>query len=407
MIFGIKESPKQMKISVKRRIVPGLILALVMVLFMTTALAKTTVMYITSPNGASVNMRSGPSKDHRVVMTLEEGTRVSMVSEEGEWAKIQLDKEEGYVMKSYLSSEDPTSDDDLTGKTLFVKSPNSMPVNMRSGAGKDNSPVGQLVTGTEVTVLSRNGDWTEIKVKSTGDTGFIMTDYLVKQNPYAPGTGTTTAYIVSENGGDINIRSQSDSGSPVVVKVPSGTPATVLNTGSVWTKVTVDGGTGFVLTEFVTNTLPKGDGADDGKKTKIMFVKSPNSMPVNMRAARGRGEKVIAELVTGTAVEVLSQDANWSEVSVNGKTGYIMNTYLVTNMPGDVDPSAAYTAYVTTPNHGTVRVRYGAGAGYGVVTTLEEGTKVKVISTVQGWARVSVDKIEGYINLDYLTTQKP
>ncbi len=393
----------------------GLILVVALLFVNAAALAKTTDKYILSINSAPVNLRSGPSTDTRILTKLETGTKIKVIKDEGEWTKIEVNGIEGYVMTIFVTNTDPgggkvTTDNIREGKTVYVVSPNSMPVNMRSGPGRDKPVVSKLVTATQVKVLETGDEWTKIRVLSTGDEGYIQTVYLTKSNPYSGNNSTggiQIVYIGSDNGGDVNIRSEARSDSPVVVRVPTGSTATLINSGSIWTKVEVDGGTGFVRTEYVSNTPFPGDGEDDKTKTKFMFVKSPNSMPVNLRLGPNKSEKILAELVTGTSVQVLSSDGNWSQVTVGSKTGYIMNAYLVKDVPSILDAAKAYTAYVTTPNHGTVRVRVGAGTGYEVVTTLEEGTAVKVLTTVQGWARVRVGNVEGFINEKYLSKKKP
>ena len=393
-----------------RKIRAGLVLLIFITLvFAVSAAWAKGDLFITSTNQADVNMRSGPSKDHRVVATLGSGTKVTLISKEGDWAKISVNGTEGYVMTIFLSEKDPAKNDDQKNSEGYIQSPNSMPVNLREGPGRSTKVTGTLVTGTEVSLLGKEGDWTKVKVKTDGQTGYVLTSYIVSQNPYSSRNGSKTTYptvyIVSDNGGAVNIRETPD-GKPVA-QVPSGTEATLVNPGSVWSKVEVDGASGYVKNEYISNEPVRGDAEDDNDKTKIMYVKSTNSKPVNMRKENSRSSEVIGELVTGTVVEVLSADASWSQVRVNGQKGYVMNAYLVSEMSSAMTSSKSYKAYVTTPNQGTVRMRNGAGTGYGVVTTLKYGTEVTVLAQVKDWARVRCGEWEGYINMKYLTNKKP
>ena len=385
------------------------ILAMLMVFLAQSAWAKTSYMYISSSNNAPVNLRSGPGRDYRVVLSLETGCRVEVLGQDGEWTQVRVDETEGYVMTLFLSEKDPLEEAGL--KEAYIQSTNSMPVNLRAGAGRNQKIIGTLVTGTQVTVIGESGEWSEIQVTGTDTTGYVLTSFLTPRNPYGSSesgkhTGKTV-YIGSENGGSVNVRETASSDGTIVTRVPTWTEATLITPGSIWTKVQVDGATGFVRTEYVSTSPVKGDVEDDGDETKIMFVQSTDSWPVNLREGRGRGTRIIETLVTGTQVTVLSSDANWSKVTVGGKTGYIMNMYLVSKIPSSAMTEKSYTAYVKTENHGTVRMRNGAGMGYGVVTVLDFGTEVRVLSEIKDWARVRCGQFEGYISLKYLSTTKP
>ena len=135
------------------------------------------------------------------------------------------------------------------------------------------------------------------------------------------------------------------------------------------------------------------------------YVLSSDSMAVNFREGANRSAKVIDRLVTGTEVKVLSTEGSWSKIEVNGKTGYMMNMYLIETQP--IPYQGGKISYVSAPNGGTVRMRLGAGTGYDVVTTLETGTQVEVFASVQGWARVKCGSSEGYIDERYLSDTKP
>ena len=112
-----------------------------------------------------------------------------------------------------------------------------------------------------------------------------------------------------------------------------------------------------------------------------------------------------SEFEPGTEVKVLSTEGSWSKVEVNGKTGYMMNMYLIETQP--IPYKGGKISYVSAPKGGTVRMRLGAGTGYDVVTTLETGTKVEVFASVQGWARVKCGSSEGYIDERYLSDTQP
>ena len=61
-----------------------------------------------------------------------------------------------------------------------------------------------------------------------------------------------------------------------------------------------------------------------------------------------------------------------------------------------------YTEYVVSTNGGRLNVRKEPNKSADIITKLENGKTVKVISSENGWAKVSTDFGEGYVSLDYL-----
>ena len=378
-----------------KRLFAFLLMVMLTCLLLAAASADS-VQYIVSSNSSPVNVRGAASRDSSVVAKLKTGTQVTVIGEEGNWSHIQYDGRYGYVMSIFLSSRDPSIKVD---SQRYVKSPNSMPVNVREDAGKDSKVTAKLVTGTEVTVTEVGEEWIGIRVQGSGEEGYVLASFLTRDNPYEESTGKNSGivYLVSENDGSINIREKADKTSKLVDQVPSGTQAELISAGSVWSKIQTDEGiTGFVINDLISRT----PASPDEQKSVFMYVVSPDSMSVNFRASNSRSSKVVDQLVTGTKVEVLSSDATWSEIEVNGKTGYIMNMYLSKDTP--VEYQKGTTATVSAPDGGTVRMRYGAGKGYDVVTKVESGTKVEVLASIKGWARVRWGSYEGYIDEQYL-----
>ncbi|MBO5537205.1 MAG: SH3 domain-containing protein [Clostridia bacterium] len=69
--------------------------------------------------------------------------------------------------------------------------------------------------------------------------------------------------------------------------------------------------------------------------------------------------------------------------------------------------AASATLYYVTGNR--VRVRSGPGTDYDIVSHLDRGDKIDVISTSGGWARMTLysGSDEGYISTKYISRNKP
>lgn len=58
------------------------------------------IAYVKAEGG--LNMRSGPGTDYEKVVLIDDGAKVEIISEDGEWTKIRYNGKEGWVKSSYL-----------------------------------------------------------------------------------------------------------------------------------------------------------------------------------------------------------------------------------------------------------------------------------------------------------------
>jgi len=138
-----------------------------------------------------------------------------------------------------------------------------------------------------------------------------------------------------------------------------------------------------------------------------MSMVLPNSLAVfqakvnadSLYLRQSPGGAVITTLSKGTTVAVLNNSSSWYKVSVNGKEGYVSGEYLTgttaTNVAlgtGTVKCSSSVN-FRSAPN--TSSTSYGE---------LKNGTAVTVLSTSNGWSKVSYAGTTGYISADYLVT---
>ncbi|MBQ8160985.1 MAG: SH3 domain-containing protein [Clostridia bacterium] len=284
-----------------------------------------------------------------------------------------------------------------TARAAYILSPNSAPVNVRVNPGVDQGLLRTAKTGTEVTVLEPGDEWTKILIG--GQEGYVLTDYLTETDPLSDDpVDDGKRYVISPNSAPVNVRREPSTSSESIMQVVTGTEVEVIEPGDEWTEIEVDGEDGYILTDFLSEEDPY---APENEDDSIRYVRSPNSAPVNFREQPSTRGKLIAQLVTGTEVTLLDETGEWSRVMLGDQMGYIFTEYL-TRTQQTTYTSAVY-AYVVSPNGGDVRVRYGAGTTYHVMTTVQPGTEVQVLAVQSGWARVRFDDKEGYIDVNYLS----
>ena len=113
---------------------------------------------------------------------------------------------------------------------------------------------------------------------------------------------------------------------------------------------------------------------------------------VNFRSGPSTSYSSLGSFNKGDKVEYLRTSGSWVKVKYNNKTGYVYGSY--------VGNYATITQYVTAT---TLNVRSGAGTSYSVLGSLSKGTKVEVISTTNGWSKISYNGSTGYVSSQYLS----
>ena len=116
---------------------------------------------------------------------------------------------------------------------------------------------------------------------------------------------------------------------------------------------------------------------------------------LNVRTGPSPSNYAFTQLKKGTKVQVLSQSGGWAKVSVNGKTGYVYDSYLDIKTTNTATDTKTVTAYWLT-------VRTGPSANYKAIDYLKKGTKVDVIQYSGDWVKIKVNGKVGYVHGDYL-----
>ena len=138
-----------------------------------------------------------------------------------------------------------------------------------------------------------------------------------------------------------------------------------------------------------------------------MSMVLPNSLAVfqakvnadSLYLRQSPGGAVITTLSKGTTVAVLNNSSSWYKVSVNGKEGYVSGEYLTGTTATDV---ALGTGTVKCSS--SVNFRSAPNTSSTSYGELKNGTAVTVLSTSNGWSKVSYAGKAGYISADYLVT---
>ena len=143
---------------------------------------------------------------------------------------------------------------------------------LRSSGSEKASVIDAFPRGTKVQVLERGDDWTKVKV--SGKTGYMMSDYLKfssakedsdpkssssssssasSSSSSSSSDGKKTMKVWTESGSRLNLREGPGMDYDVLGSYRPGTRVTVLQRRSAWTKVSIDGKVGYMGSQYLVN----------------------------------------------------------------------------------------------------------------------------------------------------------
>jgi len=268
------------------------------------------------------------------------------------------------------------------------------------------SPGGAVITtlskGTTVAVLNNSSSW--YKVSVNGKEGYVSGEYLTGTTATNVALGTGTVKCSSS----VNFRSAPNTSSTSYGELKNGTKVNVVGVSSGWYKVTYNGKTGYIHPDYITlasssagtalapsNPVPSPPGTAGTVKC---------SSSVNLRSEANTSSSILAELKNGTKITVVSTANGWCKVTYSGKTGYIKQDYVSTTGSASNNTSASTGTAAVVKCSSTVNFRSASSTSSTILGELKNGTAVTVLSTSNGWSKVSYAGKTGYISADYLVT---
>ena len=268
------------------------------------------------------------------------------------------------------------------------------------------SPGGAVITtlskGTTVAVLNNSSSW--YKVSVNGKEGYVSGEYLTGTTATDVALGTGTVKCSSS----VNFRSAPNTSSTSYGELKNGTKVNVVGVSSGWYKVTYNGKTGYIHPDYITLASSSAGTAIAPSNTVTSTTGTAGtvkcSSSVNLRSEANTSSSILAELKNGTAVTVVSTANGWCKVTCSGKTGYIKSDYVSTTGSASNNTSASTGTAAVVKCSSTVNFRSSASTSSTILGELKNGTAITVLSTSNGWSKVSYAGKTGYISADYLVT---
>ncbi|MBQ1946451.1 MAG: SH3 domain-containing protein [Clostridia bacterium] len=386
-----------------------------------------------SSESTSLNMRTAANLSSTVMMEIPRGAMVIVTKESGDWCAVRYRGMNGYCMTKYLTlgitGDKEPAEDVLTARVTTE----SGSLNLRKSASKSAKILTTIPRNTVITVIERGKTWSEVKYN--GKTGFVMNEFLTfgdseelpdSGSSTKPGTDSTTKYSkakVTTASGSLNLRKKASSSATILTTIPRHTVIDVLDIDGTWTKVTYNGKTGYVKSTFLTYLDDTADtpSVPDTPTTPPAEDKDPayarvttESGSLNLRKKASSSANILTTIPRHEVIEVISRDGKWTKVTYNGKTGYVMSSFLtfLDEAPEEKpeedekeEESTAQMAQVTTKK-GSLNLRKRASSSSSILTTVPQYAYIQVISRDGSWTKVTYNGYTGYVMTSFLTFVK-
>lgn len=385
--------------------------------------------------GGSLNLRASQSTSARILASIPEGTRLTILDKASAWSRTTYSGKTGWVMNKFLSfkvdggetetqkpdteTNTPAPDQGGTDNTPTATYATVVggKLNMRASKSTSSALIRQLAEYTRVEVLSKGTEWT--KIKHNGDTGYVLTKYL-SFGTSSGGTEETTANVKTPSG-SLNLRADANGNARVILQIPQGSTVTVVKKLGSWCAVVYSGNSGFVMTKYLdmnasssTTQPPATQGTATPTPTptptpppkptpdstgNAAWVKTPSGK-LNLRQSASSNAKVIAELQQGAEVKVLSRGTTWTQVSIATIKGYVMTQYLTWNEPAATDTPGK--RMVVSTGSGSLNLRNNNSSNATVILTIPNKSAVYVLEKGAKWSEVSYCGVVGYVMNSFL-----
>ena len=280
--------------NITKYVVASIIMLLLIVLSNEVQAATATV------TADTLNLRSGASTDSSIVKLLNEGDELEVLSDEGDWIRVNSDGAEGYVSKEYVEMNDES--ETTTSETPTTENPTT------PETPKEENP-------------------------QTGST-----------------TGTTTAVTSAKLNKDSQIRILPLINSNILENIAQGAEVKVITSTNKWTFIETDTISGWLLNtdlgEQTTSnntetpsTEPETNSNDEKSNTETntnnndtiydeSVTKYVSGSSVYVRAEPSTDSDIVVSLIRNTDVTVVGENGNWYKIKYRDYEGYISKDFV-------------------------------------------------------------------------------
>lgn len=243
-------------------------------------------------------------------------------------------------------------------------------LNTNSGLRKlsdADSPIYKMYAkGTDVIVYKTVGN--SYYVKIAGESGYVDKSAVTMGN-------AVTNYSV-------NFRVSGSTSAAIISTLSKGTRVSVVSKSGGWYKAVVNETVGYISSDYVVK-----DSVGTVSKVTDNIVSFNNE--AKLFSSASTGSSVIGNYSIGVEAKLLKLGEAFSQITVDGKTGYVETKFLRRG-----------NAYI---NSYSVLMRKSASTSSSLIKTLSIGDRVTIVGTSESWTKIVCSGISGYVYSKYVT----
>ena len=215
--------------------------------FLNTAEKQQTAIVRTN-TGIGLNLREEPSTEGTIITSVKNGGEVVVLQKGTNWSRVSVGTHEGFMSTHFGNAP---AQQPATGKIAVVNNPRDTQVlNLRQSASLDAKVLDYYRNGVKVTILKAGSTWHKVQVED-GKVGYMMAKYLKVTND-TTSVQPFQAKVINVNGGSyVNFRKGASLSASIIDRIDVGTSVTVIEHGTDWCKVVIDGVEGYMSTWFL------------------------------------------------------------------------------------------------------------------------------------------------------------
>ncbi|MBQ4040623.1 MAG: SH3 domain-containing protein [Oscillospiraceae bacterium] len=301
-------------------------------------------------------------------------------------------------------------------------------LNIRSGPGTNYSIVDTVKNGEIVVIIEKStSEW--YRINYDGTVGYVSSRYLknvlTAENFDAEGTVNDTS---------VRYRTGPSTSHTSLGTIPKGTEVDIIGINNGWYKLTYNGTTGYMRSDYIDLGGAAAEDKDDEKEEDTTTETTPEDTTtstetavnkkgsvtgnyVRFRSAPSLTSAIIRLLNKGAAVDVVAEVDGWYKITYGGKTGYMSSDYITlssdttssettkpeTSTPSTSEPDVEAMDEVGYVTGNYVRMRKGASTTDAIITLLNKGASVSITGKTGNWYQIKYNGNVGYMSADYIT----
>ncbi|WP_297632765.1 SH3 domain-containing protein [uncultured Clostridium sp.] len=346
-------------------------------------------------NAQGLNVRQEPALDSSVLTCLNYGQRVQILSQDGNWLKINYNGQPAYVWASYVTGTTPTVKKPYEGNYNVISTGT---VNFDGGAYTDvmsggtwySNVRGTLNNGTKVSIINQNANWYQIEYKD--GTAWIPKDRLQTNLSYKViGTGKVDFNSLSYT----DVMSEGTWYSNIVGTLNNGTSINIIGQNADWYKIEYNNGVAWI---------PK-NRVESGLNDKVIGTGKIDFNDLSYTDVMSEGtwySTIVGALNNGSNVKIISQNADWYQIEYNNGTAWVLKSRVNTSLNDNYKVISTGQVNFLSGNYTDIMSE---GTWYSTVLgTINNGTNIKIIGENTDWYKIEYNNGTAWIPKNRVNT---